>query len=81
MAFHNTEMQIMGRCSISAKEWSQTENRNLEKQSVQEIQKEQHWGQCDKGKELRLKDALYWEKYEEIQEKYFHELSGKEILY
>lgn len=59
----------MRRCSISAKESSQTENRNLEKQSVQEIQKEWHWSQCDRGKELKLKDTLYWEKSEEIQEK------------
>jgi len=81
MAFHDREMQITVRCSTSAEERSQTENRNLEKQSVQEIQKEQRWGQRDKGKELKLKDTLYWEKYEEIQEKYFHKLSGKEILH
>lgn len=79
MAFHNRKLQIMGRCSISAKESSQTENRNLEKQSMQEIQKERHWGQRDRGKELKLKDTLYWEKSEEIQEKYFHKFSGKGI--
>lgn len=79
MAFHNRKSQIMGRCSISAKESSQTETRNLEKQSMQEIQKEQSWGQRDRGKEL--KDTLYWEKSEEIQEKYFHKFSGNEILH
>lgn len=71
----------MGRCSISAKESPQTANGNLEKQNVQEIQKEQWWGQRDRGKELKLKDTLYWEKSEEIQEKYFHKFSGKEILH
>lgn len=44
------------KCSLWAdapsvqREWSQTENRNLEKQSVQEIQKEQCWSQYAKGK-------------------------------
>lgn len=44
---------------------------------MQEIQKEQRWGQRDKGKELKLKDTLYWEKYEEIQEKYFQRYLAK----
>lgn len=44
---------------------------------MQEIQKEQRWGQCDKGKELKFKDTLYWEKYEEIQEKYFQRYLAK----
>lgn len=46
---------------------------------MQEIQKERCLGQRDKGKELKLKDTVYWEKYEETQEKYFHKLFGKGI--
>lgn len=46
------------------------------KLGVQEIQKEQHWGQHSKGKELNLKDILYWKRYEKIQKKYFPKLSA-----
>lgn len=81
MAFYNTEMQITGRCSISAK--TVITNRK------QKLGKTKHAGNpertaleliCQK-KELNSKDTLCWEKYGEIQGKYFHKLSGKEVLH